>query len=221
MLFSLMRKCVRAEWVDRLMKKMQSGYLHPFYGTKDGKVTTQELVMMKSRSFWAVAIAAFFSLSSLLNIGIGSRLCVAAPAAPAPRSPQGKTMAPSPIPDADLLSAQDLAKTLQSPLHDRPLLIYVGFRLPYTQAHIPGSVFFGPAADAAAVQKLQKHMEALPRNRFVVVYCGCCLWSRCPNVKPAYEALHNLGFRKLKVLYIPDNLGTDWVNKGYPVEKGE
>jgi hypothetical protein len=33
--------------------------------------------------------------------------------------------------------------------------------------------------------------------------------------------MHNLGFRKLKVLYIADNLGTDWVSKGYPVEKGD
>jgi hypothetical protein len=205
------------------MKITQAGHLRPFCGARHGKVTTQELTIMKSRSFCgvAVAIAALFFLGSLLTIGIGSRLIVAAPAEPTPRPPQGKTMAPSPIPDADLISAQDLAKILQSPQRERPLLIYVGFRLPYTQAHIPGSVFFGPAANQAVVQRLQKHVEALPRDRFVVVYCGCCPWSRCPNVKPAYEALHNLGFRKLKVLYIPDNLGTDWVNKGYPVEKGE
>jgi len=179
--------------------------------------------MMKSRSFCgvAVAIAALFYLGSLLTIGIGSRPIVAAPAVPTPPSPQGTTMAPSPIPNADLISAQNLAKILQSPQREGPLLIYVGFRLPYTQAHIPGSLFFGPAANQAVVQQLQKHMEALPRDRFTVVYCGCCPWSHCPNVKPAYEALHNLGFRKLKVLYIRDNLGTDWVNKGYPVEKGE
>jgi len=179
--------------------------------------------MMKSRSFCgvALAIAAFSSLSSLLTVAVGTGLIVAAPAVPTSRPLQGKTMAPSPIPDADLLSTQDLAKILQSPQRERPLLIYVGFRLPYTQAHIPGSLFFGPAADAAVVQQLQKHMEALPRNRFIVVYCGCCPWSRCPNVKPAYETLRNLGFKKLKVLYIPDKLGTDWVNKGYPVEKGE
>ena len=186
-------------------------------------MTTEELTMMKSRSFCgvAVAIAALFFLGSLLTIGIGARLIVAAPTVPTPPAPQAKTMAPSPIPDADLISAQDLARILQSPRRERPLLIYVGFRLPYTQAHIPASLFFGPAADAAVVQKLQKHVEALSRNKFIVVYCGCCPWSHCPNVKPAYEALHDSGFRKLKVLYIPDNLGTDWVNKGYPVEKGE
>ena len=177
--------------------------------------------MMKFRRFCAVAIAAFFSLTSLLTIGIETRLILAAPGVPAPRPPQGKTLVPSPIPDADLLSAQDLAKILQSPQPERPVLIYVGFRLPYSQAHIPDSEYFGPAADAAVVQRLQKHMEALPRNKFVVVYCGCCPWSRCPNVKPAYEALHNLGFKKLKVLYIADNLGSDWVAKGYPVAKGE
>jgi len=178
---------------------------------------------MKSRSFCrvAVAIAASVFMGSLLTIGIGTRLIAAAAAAPTARPPQGTTMGPSPIPNANLMSAQDLAKILQSPPRERPLLIYVGFRLPYTQAHILGSVFFGPAANQAVVQQLQKHVEALPRDRFIVVYCGCCPWSHCPNVKPAYEALHNMGFRKLKVLYIPDNLGTDWVNKGYPVEKGE
>jgi hypothetical protein len=30
-----------------------------------------------------------------------------------------------------------------------------------------------------------------------------------------------MGFTKLKVLYISDNFGRDWMYKGYPVEKGE
>jgi len=96
----------------------------------------------------------------------------------------------------------------------------VGPRISYAQAHIPGDEYFGPAAKAEALQELRNHVEGLDRNRFIVIYCGCCPWSHCPNVKPAYEALHDLGFSKLKVLYIPNNLGTDWVNKGYPVQKG-
>jgi hypothetical protein len=71
------------------------------------------------------------------------------------------------------------------------------------------------------MQQLRKRVEGLSRNRFIVVYCGCCPWKHCPNVAPAYEALRKWGFTKLKVLYIPNNLGTDWVNKGYPFEKGE
>jgi hypothetical protein len=168
----------------------------------------------------AVALAAFFFLGSLLTISIKTRLIFAAPAEPISGALQGKPTEPSPIPAADLINTQDLAKILQSPKGERPLLIYVGFRFPYTQAHLPGSEYYGPAADQAVVQQLRKRVEGLARSRFIVIYCGCCPWSHCPNVKPAYEALHNLGFTKLKVLYISDNLGTDWVNKGYPVEKG-
>ena len=32
----------------------------------------------------------------------------------------------------------------------------------------------------------------------------------------ADEMLHKLGFTKVQVLYIADNFGTDWVDKGYP-----
>jgi len=179
--------------------------------------------MLKSLSFCraAVALAALFFLGSLLAVGMKTRLVFAAPAEPIPGAAQGKPTEPSLIPAADLLNAQDLAKILQSSEGKRPLLIYVGFHPLYTQAHIPHSEFFGPAASEAVVQQLRKRVEGLARSRFIVIYCGCCPWSRCPNVKPAYEALHDLGFTKLKVLYIPDNLGTDWVNKGYPFEKGE
>lgn len=179
--------------------------------------------MFKSRSICVttVGLAAFFFLGSLLTLGLRPRLIVATPADPAPGPPEGESTAASSIPAAALINTQDLAKILQSPQGKRPLLIYVGFRLPYTQGHIPASEYFGPAANPTVVQQLRKHVEGLPRNKFIVIYCGCCPWSHCPNVKPAYEALHNLGFTKLKVLYIPDNLGTDWVSRGYPVEKGE
>jgi hypothetical protein len=30
-----------------------------------------------------------------------------------------------------------------------------------------------------------------------------------------------MGFTKVKVLYIADNFGTDWVDKGYPSVKGQ
>ena len=179
--------------------------------------------MLKSLNFCrvAVALAALFFLGSLLTIGIKTRLVFAASAVPIPGASQGKPTTPSPIPAADLINTQDLVKILQSPKGERPLLIYVGFRFPYTQAHLPGSEYYGPAANEAVVNQLRKRVEGLTRSRFIVIYCGCCPWSRCPNVKPAYQALRNLGFTNLKVLYIPNNLGTDWVNKGYPFEKGE
>ena len=54
-----------------------------------------------------------------------------------------------------------------------------------------------------------------------MIYCGCCPWSHCPNVAAAYDTLHALGFTQVKVLYIAENFGDDWVNQGYPVAKGQ
>jgi len=178
---------------------------------------------MRSRNISRiVALAASaFVLALVLFAGARSRALPAAPADPVAGHPQAKTAAASSIPAAALINPEDLAKVLSSLPSERPLLVYVGFRMPYTQAHIPDSENLGPAATQAALEQLLKWMEKIPRDRFVVIYCGCCPWSHCPNVRPAYQALHNHGFKKLKVLYLADNLGTDWVNKGYPVAKGE
>jgi hypothetical protein len=39
----------------------------------------------------------------------------------------------------------------------------------------------------------------------------------CPNIRPAYRALGELGFNNLRVLDLPMNFHTDWVLRGYPV----
>jgi thiosulfate/3-mercaptopyruvate sulfurtransferase len=119
-----------------------------------------------------------------------------------------------------LVQPSELAEVLRGAT-DKPLLFHVGFRKLYQQAHIPGSEFFGPTSESAAVQKLRKRAESLPRNTPIVVYCGCCPWERCPNVTPAYEALHAMGFVNVRLLYIAQDLGADWAAKGYPIEKGE
>jgi hypothetical protein len=52
------------------------------------------------------------------------------------------------------------------------------------------------------------------KKKLIVLYCGCCPWGRCPNVGPAYKALHDQGFTNVKVLYLANNFGDDWVAKG-------
>jgi len=125
------------------------------------------------------------------------------------------------IPTTPLINPEDLVKLLQTSGKEKPLMIQVGSHVLFTQAHIPGSEFIGPAASDAGLQQLRKRVESLPRAKFIVLYCGCCPWSHCPNVKPADDALRALGFTNVKVLYISDNFGTNWVDKGYPVAKGE
>jgi thiosulfate/3-mercaptopyruvate sulfurtransferase len=122
---------------------------------------------------------------------------------------------------SNLINPDELVKILHSPQGEKPLLMQVGFHVLYQQAHIPGSEYTGPASSESGLEQLRKRVHPLPRGKFIVVYCGCCPWNRCPNVKPAADALHTLGFTNVKVLYIPDNFGANWVDKGYPVAKGE
>ena len=91
----------------------------------------------------------------------------------------------------------------------------------YQQVHIPGSEYIGPASGAAGMEQLRRRVEKLPRNQFIVLYCGCCPWGHCPNMKPAAKELADMGFKNVNLLYIANNFGADWVDKGYPVEKGE
>ena len=125
------------------------------------------------------------------------------------------------IPASRLINPDDLVKILQSAKSEKPLMIQVGSHVLYTQAHIPGSEYIGPASSETGFQLLRKRVEPLPRSKFIVLYCGCCPWSRCPNVKPADDALRAMGFTNVKVLYIPGNFGMDWVEKGFPVAKGD
>ncbi len=125
------------------------------------------------------------------------------------------------IPRAQLVTPSELAKSLQSDNAKKPLLFGVGPHSLYAQAHIPGSEYMGANSSEAGKQQLRERVKTLPHNTPIVIYCGCCPWSHCPNVHPAYQELHSLGFTNVKVLYIADNFGTDWVDKGYPVAKGE
>jgi thiosulfate/3-mercaptopyruvate sulfurtransferase len=127
----------------------------------------------------------------------------------------------SSIPSSRLINPAELAKVLQSSGGNKPLMIQVGSHVLYSQAHIPGSEYIGPAASASGLEQLRKRVASLPKNTYIVLYCGCCPWDHCPNVKPADDALRSLGFTNVKVLYIANNFGADWVDKGYPAAKGD
>lgn len=124
------------------------------------------------------------------------------------------------IPASELISPEDLVKTIQAG-KDKPLMIQVGSHVLYAQAHIPGSEYIGAASSQAGLQQLHQRVDSLPRTKSIVLYCGCCPWNHCPNVKPAFESLRAMGFTNVKVLYIAENFGTNWVDKGYPTAKGE
>ena len=122
----------------------------------------------------------------------------------------------SSIPEASLVQPAELAAELRA---RKPMLILqVGFRKLYDQAHIAGAQYAGPGNEAEGLTALRATVAKLPRDSQVLIYCGCCPWSRCPNIAAAYDELKALKFTRVKVLYIADNFGADWVDHGYPVE---
>ena len=124
------------------------------------------------------------------------------------------------IPVADLIQPAELAASLRSASAPRPVILQVGSHVLYSEAHIAGAQYAGAAGQDDGLQTLRDHVAKLPKDAPIVIYCGCCPWSRCPNIAPAYDQLRALGFSHVKVLYIAENFGANWVDPGYPVDKG-
>ena len=122
------------------------------------------------------------------------------------------------IPPQAVLQPADLVQMLNSSA--KPLVLQTGSHVLYAEAHIPGAEYAGPAGTPAGIDALRARVSGINKDSLIVIYCGCCPWSRCPNIRPAYEELRTLGFTNVKALYLAQNFGTDWVDKGYPVAKG-
>jgi len=130
---------------------------------------------------------------------------------------RGDQKTSDPWSNAELIEPADFVKKLSVP--DNPLhLICVTFPVLYRQKHIPHAVFAGPTNKQEGIAGLRVLAGDLPRNAEIVIYCGCCPMKNCPNIRPAYQTLKELGFDNVRVLNLPTNFHTDWVAKGYPVE---
>jgi rhodanese-related sulfurtransferase len=121
------------------------------------------------------------------------------------------------IPASALIQPAELAAQMKAA---PPTILQVGFSKLYEQAHIPGARYAGPGRSGEGLASLKALAEKLPRDAPLVIYCGCCPWNRCPNMGAAYTALKAMGFTHLKALYLAENFGADWVDKGYPVVRG-
>ena len=119
------------------------------------------------------------------------------------------------------IAPQALVRIMQSNQRSKLLILNIGPRVLYAQARIDGAEFIGPGSDPRAIEVLRNRVKSEPKAKQIVLYCGCCPWDRCPNVHPAFAELKKLGFTNVKVLYIANNIGTDWVDKGYPTTRGQ
>lgn len=113
----------------------------------------------------------------------------------------------------DILEPDALATMLTAPKAQQPVIFNIG-----PLANIKGAIKIGSVNNRENLDKLRKALETTSKDKMVVVYCGCCPFRNCPNVRPAFSLLKEKGFKKPKLLNLKQNLKVDWTDNGYPME---
>ncbi|MEP6952000.1 MAG: rhodanese-like domain-containing protein [Ginsengibacter sp.] len=110
----------------------------------------------------------------------------------------------------ELTEPSALAAILQSN-KDVPVIFSVG-----PGAVIPNSIDIGMVKDEKNLAKFKYQISKLSKSANILIYCGCCPYERCPNVRPAIALLQSMQFTNYHLLDLPHNIKTDWIAKGYP-----
>ena len=113
-----------------------------------------------------------------------------------------------------LMPTADLAAKLNGNVSDKPIVFNVG-----PMENIKTAKFVGRGTSVTSIDKMKSELSMENKSKTVVIYCGCCSFSSCPNIKPSFDALVAAGFKNTKVLEIPEGIKPDWVAKGYPMEE--
>jgi len=113
-----------------------------------------------------------------------------------------------------LMEPADLATVLQQPDASKPLIISVG-----PSALIAQSIDAGEAHEKKNLTKLKNILKNQNKDAEIVIYCGCCPFKNCPNVRPAFELLNGMKFVNHKLLNLRTNIRVDWIDKGYPAKE--
>ena len=114
---------------------------------------------------------------------------------------------------AQLLAPGKLAESISKNTEDMPVIFNIG-----PSGAIKGSVEIGSTQEEENLARLKTELSKLPKNKAVVIYCGCCPFNKCPNIRPAFLMLEEMKFTNGKLLDLPQNLKTDWIDKNYPMQ---
>jgi thiosulfate/3-mercaptopyruvate sulfurtransferase len=98
-------------------------------------------------------------------------------------------------------------------------VLFVGFQRLYTAGHIKGAQYHGTASKPEGLAEIKKWADTLTRSTNLVIYCGCCPMEKCPNIRPAFAALREMGFTNLRVLTLPTSFAVDWAGKALPYDQ--
>ncbi len=173
---------------------------------------------MSSAPITGSACRGQLSLWPVLVVGVA---LLSAPGQLAGRGTANATQNPSATPwsASQVITPERLVKELALPRGRRPAVVCVGFKFQYQGGHIPDALYKGPGREASGLEQLLAWAHSIPANTPVVIYCGCCPFYECPNVRPAFEALRTAGLTHIQVLDLENSFVKDWIQKGYPTAK--
>ena len=134
--------------------------------------------------------------------------------APAALAQSNNQLVKDPWTKSQLMEPGRLATLLKDPKAKKPLIYNIG-----VVEDIPGALNMGGVSEQANLIKFKKAISTLSKTSSVVVYCGCCPFTRCPNIRPAFLAMQQAGLKNGRLLNLPTNIKTDWISKGYHLKK--
>ncbi|MCO5946765.1 rhodanese-like domain-containing protein [Mucilaginibacter flavidus] len=114
--------------------------------------------------------------------------------------------------DSELIEPKELATMLKDSPGKLPVILNIG-----AVEDIKGAKHIGAVSADENMTTLKNTVAALPKSTVIVIYCGCCPFTKCPNIRPAFIELKKIGFMNIKLLDLPTNLQTNWKTKGYPL----
>ena len=112
-----------------------------------------------------------------------------------------------------LQDPEALANILRNSKVQQPFIFNIG-----PMENIKGATLIGPAKDKNNLARLKQALVSVPKDKTVIIYCGCCPFKNCPNIRPAFELLKEMKFTKPRLLNLAHNLKSNWIDAGFPME---
>jgi len=118
----------------------------------------------------------------------------------------------NPWSDQQLMPPDELAKFINEGTNKKMYIYSIG-----PSGLIKTAIEIGDGNDEKNMDKLKNEISSLPKDANIVVYCGCCPFEHCPNIRPVFNLFNEMKFTNHKLLNLPQNLKVDWIDKGYPM----
>jgi thiosulfate/3-mercaptopyruvate sulfurtransferase len=111
-----------------------------------------------------------------------------------------------------LMAPEALASIINDSTSVKPLIVSIG---PVNL--IKGAIKIGPVNEKENLNEFKKLLSKTDKKRSIIIYCGCCPFKNCPNIRPAFIQLNKMNFINHKLLNLPHNLKVDWIDHNYPM----